>query len=589
VIPLDQTKTWYRYHHLFQELLQRRLREGENIKNIQALHSRASTWLAGQGLVEEAIHHALASGEVELVVQLIEKHRVGYLNRQDWQTLRRWLAQIPKEVIGERPALLLTQAWIAVYQFNPATIQSLLNRTEKVLSAKLEELPRDEVSALQGELDTLHSFFMQTFDTKPEQSLARAEKALERLPVENATARGMAQDFKALAFQFLGRIDEAIQLLEELLSDPLQPDGVHTQAYIALCWINFCAGNLSGLTSVATRFLSHASKLKRLTGVAWANYFLGYVTYERNELQKAVGYFSAVADLDKIAVFLTYHSSMLLLAKAYRIMGQKEVAQDIIVAHQERVYESGNQAFIMDVVAQKAWLSIDENDTTDTLQWASRVDPETFVEPMFTDELASLYWAQILTDQVGRSSLQAVQEFLVQRLALVESRHNVRRQIKIMAQLSLVHAKLGQNDRASKQLKRCLQLAQQQSYMRTFIDLGSEMSALLGQMVAADTLDESLKNYVSQLLALFPQQERVTSPIKQTWLQAQAVMSDPLTQRECEVLVLLGKQLKYREIAQSLVISMPTTKKHISHIYAKLGAKNRGDAIERAKSLGILR
>jgi ATP/maltotriose-dependent transcriptional regulator MalT len=114
------------------------------------------------------------------------------------------------------------------------------------------------------------------------------------------------------------------------------------------------------------------------------------------------------------------------------------------------------------------------------------------------------------------------------------------------------------------------------------------MSTLLRDIAEAEILDESLSNYVSLLLDAFPRKKEATSPNEFTLRRAQAVMQDPLTQRESEVLVLLAKRLKYREIAQSLFISMPTTKKHISHIYAKLGAKNREEAIEKAKSLGIL-
>ncbi len=588
VIPLGQERTWYRYHHLFQDLLQRRLREHKDLKKIQGLQSRASAWLADQGLIEEAIRHALASGEVESAARLIEEHRVKLLNREDWRPLRRWLDQLPKEVIASRPALLLTQTWIAVYHFDPLAIQSLLGRTETVLNERLEELPPDEVAAMQGEIDALYSYFLQTFDTKPDLSLARAEQALRRLPKENATARGLAQDFKAFAYQVLGRLDDAVQLLEDLISDPLQPSGVKTQSFIALSFVHFNAGDLSALSSTAARYLSYAGDLRRLPSVAWANCFSGLVAYEWNELQKAVEHFSVVADLDKFAVFLTYHSSILLLAKTFWIMGQKGTAQEILRTHEEKVIESGNPAFMMDVEALQAQFAVEMGDLDRALQWANRVDPDSLIEPMFADEQVSLQWAQILTGQPGRNDLKWVQEFLEQRLVLVESRHNIRRQIKILAQLSLVGAKLGQTDMALKQLKRSLQLALPQGYLRTFVDLGSEMSTLLRQMAAAEMLEESLSNYVSLLLAAFPELKAVTGPKEVAWQRARAVMPDPLTPRESEVLVLLAKRLKYREIAQSLVISMPTTKKHISHIYAKFGAKNRGEAIEKAKSLGIL-
>jgi LuxR family maltose regulon positive regulatory protein len=297
---------------------------------------------------------------------------------------------------------------------------------------------------------------------------------------------------------------------------------------------------------------------------------------------------SAVADLEKYAVFVTYHNSILLLAKTYWALARKSEAQEIIRLHEQKVGESGNPAFILQVDALKAQFALDIDDMDGASRWAHQADPMMFVEPMFLDEIVSPYWARILTESDDTIVLKAVQVFLVQRLALVESRHNVGRQIKILAQLSLANTKLGQTDIALKQLKRCLQLAQPQGYVRTFVDLGSQMSTLLGDIAAAEILDESLGNYVSFLLNAFPRKKETTSPNEFTLRRAQAVMQDPLTQRESEVLVLLAKRLKYREIAQSLFISMPTTKKHISHIYAKLDVNNRGDAIEKAKSLGIL-
>jgi LuxR family maltose regulon positive regulatory protein len=341
------------------------------------------------------------------------------------------------------------------------------------------------------------------------------------------------------------------------------------------------------LATTAGQFISYTSDLKALPSFAWANYFAGQVAYEINELQQAIEYLS-VADLEKYAVFVTYHNSILLLAKTYWALARKAEAQEIIRLHEQKVGESGNPAFILQVDALKAQFALDIADLDGATRWAQQADPIMFVEPMFIDENVSPYWVQILTESADKIGLKAVQSFLEQRLALVESRHNVRRQIKILAQLSLVNTRLGQTDMALKQLKRSLQLAQPQGYVRTFVDLGSQMSTLLEDIVGAEILDESLSNYASFLLATFPRIEASTSPNEFTLQRAQAVMQDPLTQRESEVLLLLAKRLKYREIAQSLFISMPTTKKHISHIYTKLGAKNRGEAIEKAKSLGIL-
>jgi LuxR family maltose regulon positive regulatory protein len=418
VISLDQEGKWYRYHHLFQDLLQHRLHDSRDMTEIQALHSHASAWLASRDLIDEALRHALAAGDVASAARMVKERRITLLNKENWRPLHRWLDQLPREVAAASPALTLTRAWIAVYHFDPVALHSLLERAERILNERLKELPPNEAMALQGEIDALYSYFLQTFDSKPELSLSRAEHALDRLPKEFAIARGLAQDFKAVALQVSGRLDEAIRLLERLIGDPLQLKGVKTQAYIALCLVHFGAGDLNALANTASQYVSYTSDLKALPSFAWASYFAGQVAYELNELQQAIEYLSVVADLEKYAVFVTYHNSILLLAKTYWALARKAEAQEIIRLHEQKVGESGNPAFILQVDALKAQFALDIADLDGATRWAQQADPIMFVEPMFIDENVSPYWVQILTESADKIGLKAVQSFLEQRLGL---------------------------------------------------------------------------------------------------------------------------------------------------------------------------
>jgi LuxR family maltose regulon positive regulatory protein len=119
VVSLDQEGKWYRYHHLFQDLLQLRLRDSKDLMEVQALHRRASAWLDSQDLIDEALRHALAADDVESAARMVKEHRVSLLNREDWRQLQRWLARLPGGVVAASPALTLARAWIAVYQFDP--------------------------------------------------------------------------------------------------------------------------------------------------------------------------------------------------------------------------------------------------------------------------------------------------------------------------------------------------------------------------------------------------------------------------------------------------------------------------------------
>ena len=113
VIALDETHEWFRYHHLFQKLLQHQLKQRRSADDIVKLHSRAAVWFAEQGLIDEALTHALAAGETDYAIQLFVQHRDELMNNEQWNPLERWLRLFPLDVIEATPLLLLTQAWIA--------------------------------------------------------------------------------------------------------------------------------------------------------------------------------------------------------------------------------------------------------------------------------------------------------------------------------------------------------------------------------------------------------------------------------------------------------------------------------------------
>jgi LuxR family maltose regulon positive regulatory protein len=203
---------------------------------------------------------------------------------------------------------------------------------------------------------------------------------------------------------------------------------------------------------------------------------------------------------------------------------------------------------------------------------------------LFLLEIPIISKAQILITQGTVSSLQEATRLLEKLLAYIRTISNTYHEIKILACLALAYQAQGRTKDAQDALDRSLKLAQPAGFIRTYVDLGPKMARLLRQ-----TVDRGFEtDYVYQILAAFAKPPQINGMQRPELATTNEHLLEPLTRRESQVLVYLGKWLSDKEIAQELVISPRTVKKHTSNIYAKLGVKNRMQAVEKAKDLNLL-
>jgi len=141
LVSLGEPGSWYRYHHLFKEMLRAALHTQASADEVAALHCRASEWFAAHGQIEDALHHALAAGDVELAIQLVEENAHGLLNRLERHTLERWLSLLPREVVWQRPRLLVAQAWLLYRQARMADLDAVLDAAESHLDSGKDGIP----------------------------------------------------------------------------------------------------------------------------------------------------------------------------------------------------------------------------------------------------------------------------------------------------------------------------------------------------------------------------------------------------------------------------------------------------------------
>jgi LuxR family maltose regulon positive regulatory protein len=191
VMPLDNERKWYRYHHLFRELLYNRLKQQAGDEDLATLHVKASVWLADNGFISQALQHALSAANVPQAAKLVEQHRLELLNREDWHTLEKWLNNLPEEIVSQRPALLLSRAWIMGYHFQLAEMVPILEQAEQRLDRGDVALSDRDDRALRGEIDALRSGIWATLYNDTQYTIECAERALKSLPATHrAHSRG---------------------------------------------------------------------------------------------------------------------------------------------------------------------------------------------------------------------------------------------------------------------------------------------------------------------------------------------------------------------------------------------------------------
>ncbi len=570
LVALDNRGEWYRFHHLFQELLLRQLHEEYRLNEVKALHQRASHWFAKFGYTGEAIQHALKAGDTDRAVIILETYGKNLLNSLDRYTLERWLSQLPEEIIWQRPRLILAKAWLLLREFRLTALNATLDAAEAA-----NEEPAGKQS-LQGQIAALRAFTAAFRQNDYQRALELAEKALQ-LPESEKSARSLAITPWALAQHTLGNEGAAIQALQEIIQHPAQIGPSKVQAFITLALLRHRAGQLQQMSQVVEQFLTLAAKRSNPNAIGAANMFAGSLYYDRNELQQAADHFSVTYDYRYKANFITAFGGGLGLANIHLAQGYADKAQAVIDELRADTLRLGNIDLLGPLDSFQAYLWLVNGELAQALRWARTVDVDKIYDSVLFPEVASLTYGRILTFAGSPAEVKSVVQLLRSKLAQAKAEHFTLRVIQINIHLALAQRKLDKQKSALRSLEEAVRLAQPGRFIRTFVDAGSELRPLLeklqGQNIAPD--------YIPQILAAFPDAH---SPIA----KPAPAIATLLTRREAEILQLMQYGRSNQEIADELVISIHTVKRHATNIYNKLEVNGRQAAIHRAKELNII-
>jgi LuxR family maltose regulon positive regulatory protein len=599
VVPLDDRRAWYRYHRLFADLLQQRLHQLRP-ELAPTLHRRASAWYEQNGLMAEAIDHAVSAGDFERAADLIERAAETTLMRSEVATLQSWLEALPDDLVRTRPLLCVYHAWLLLLSGHP------LDMAE----ARLQEAIDTDVSGtISGEVAVFRALIA-TYQGDTRRSAELAHQALELLPEKSLFLRSLVAGFLGLNYFYRGDVVTAREALEEAVRIG-QAVGNLMNTVLALCHLAELS-ILQGQLHQARAFYNQALELavdeqgrpRPIAGIALTG--LGNLLQEWNDLEGAARHISQGIELIKNWGEVGAISGYIALARLKQVQGDVRGANDMIQKARQLAIKF--DAMEMDdilVAAIQARLWLDQDNLEAASHWveAREVagDFDSWVSAKQNDRTLSLAQAieyvTLARVYIARDQDDKALAMLAALLQVAERAGWLGFVIEILILQVLAFQKQDNTLQAIATLERALSLAEPSAYVRSFIDAGPPMARLLYQAATRGIAPA----YASKLLATFEteiqgEEKRVISPVEDPRSKADRApplpsppaLIEPLSERELEVLQLIAEGLSNQEIAQRLFISLRTVKWHTSNIYGKLGVKNRTEAAAKARELELL-
>jgi LuxR family transcriptional regulator, maltose regulon positive regulatory protein len=616
VVPLDDRRQWYRYHHLFAEVLQAHLR-AEQPDLVAVLHRRASVWYEQHGAAVDAIRHALAAEDFGRAADLLELAVPALRNSRQEAAVLSWLSALPDELVHRRPVLSVAYAWALLAEGQLDGVEERLRSAERWLdpTADQAELASSLATGMVVVDDVQFRHLPGTIAVfRAGQALALghvaetvtyAKRALELVPEEDHLQRGAAMALLGLAAWTSGDLEAAHRSYADGMAR-MERAGIIAQAIgcvIALADIRITQGRLREALRTYAQGLELAAAQGHpiLRGAADMHVGLSELLCEQNDLPAATEHLMRTQVLgEHMGLPQNPYRWRVVMARIKQAHGDLEGALALLEEAQRR-YVGDFFPNVRPVAALVARLWVAQGRLGDALGWVraqglSAEDDLSYLREFNHITLARVLLAHAQSEGAGHSIPEAI-HLLARLLAAAEAGERTGRVIEILILQALAHQMQGDIPAALEPLSRALTLAEREGYVRLFVDEGSPMAYLLQEALARGIQ----AGYVEKLLAAFLESDKEMrhgdkesdraslSPVSQSpGLPVSQSLVEPLSQRELEVLRLFNTELSGPEIARELVIGLSTVRTYTKSIYTKLNVNSRRAAVRRAAELGLI-
>lgn len=562
LIPLDLQSNWYRYHHLFADLLKRR-----NPNQNKTIHRRAAEWFEKNNFLLDAVRHWVAANEHERVAALVEHATAPTWGQAELHGLMRRIEILPEEALARYPTISAFLGWTWFWLgYGSERILPLLDRAEKKLDA--------ESHPALGRFNVIRSFIVRIRDNNISDSIRLSHLALDQLAADDLFWRSFANMSLAITLHSSGNLPEGARAYQETIRLCEQAGDFITSLWTSciMTQLIFDQGDLPQALSFNQK-LSENLRTKTSTSIVrgWVHINKARAYYLMNQLP------SAWQEANQTLEFET------------RTGGMPDIGLRLyaLLAKLELITENKGAA----IKAADDLVSLaNRGGVTNAIDWANAVRAElmfriknweefdayarTYRPPQqplfFPYRLQTLLHIRYLARQNAWDQARLLAE---EQVRLAREKGYREYEMELYTVYALLEQQAGKPSAAAKKLEAALAIGKAGDYVRVFLDEGEEMRSLLTQIQRAGK-----DHFVAKLLAAFDRPTQIE----------QSALIEPLTEREIEVLKLIAQGMSNPEIAQALVLSVGTVKTHVKHIYGKLSVDDRVKAASRAREIGII-
>jgi LuxR family transcriptional regulator, maltose regulon positive regulatory protein len=573
-MPLDDDGTWYRYHQLFTDVLRHRLRQ-RDAASVPELHRRAAAWYESHGMIDQAIQHALNAEDYQHAAGMIQATSRATLSKGEARLVRRWLDQIPDEVMRVSTRLLMAGAWSQMISGPIREVDEWLTAAQQAA----ETDPELDMDDFRGEAAALRTL-VYSFQGRTRETITQATVARELLNESDKTLRGLIAMSLGQAHRFAGEGEESIAAYSEAIEIGLEIGNLFIvlDSMVDLGIVLMRQGKLREANEMFKRaqqvLVDHnATDLPVAGAVAtvWPE-----ILYEMNDPETSLRLARRGLELGKQGaktdLILNGHRS---LGSAYWLLRQwdeaieenrrsAEVSEAYGLTHTTRVTE-----------ARIAHIEFTRGNLKAAQEWAARYrhDPDL---PGFAREVSELMLARVCVASGDPESALTILEPLEQP---ARTGGRIRSVMPILNLQALAHYALGDQPTALNKLEESLGYAAPEGFISLFLNEGQAMAALLRVAVAQGIQ----AGFASELLELFGETSVVSARGSDV-----DILIEPLSDREQAVLRLLCAGLSAPEIANELYVAASTVRTHLKNIYRKLDVHSRDQAIAKARDTSIV-
>ncbi len=561
IVPLDNERRWYRYHHLFADLLRQRLQQSGDMDE---LHKRASQWYEDTNLEIEAFHHATAANDIERAERLIEGKGMPLHFRGAVRPVLNWLGSLPKSVLDAWPSLWTSYASVLLVTGQVASVEEKLQAAEAALQgvtpdAKIRDLIgriaaiRATAAANRNEVETI---------------ISQSRRALDYLHPDNLAFRTSTVWKLGFAYHLRGDRVAAKKSYAEVISiGQASGNRVFTLlATVSLGMLQEADNQLHPAAETYRRVLQHLGD-QPLPFACEAHLGLARVNYEWNNLTTAQQHAERSVELARqVENNDRFIASEIFLARVKLAQGDVAEATTILTEAEQAARRHNFEQQLAEITAVKILALLQQGNLAAAANLAQEHE-------------LPLSQARVHLAQDNSAAALEVLEPVRQQ---AEAREWQDERLKVMVLQAVAQQAQGETAQAMQLFGEALAMAQPGGFIRLFVDEGRP----LAQLLAAAAARGIMPNYVGKLRAAFADEQKSGDGLPSAPPDQQLI--EPLSERELEVLELVAEGLTNREIGEQLFLALDTVKGHNRRIFAKLQVQRRTEAVVRARELGLL-